>query len=155
MNPMQALTEFDAVEFRRICAGLVKSKQEAGNPAEFKSLGIKLATLLATLFGESLDRVTLWARITTALKTARANTQSGDADRFLQLTLDHVKADSAEAVANAELMSLITTLSEKSDEWRNSWFRYLDERAFIVVASARSEWEQAKQAKKESRHASH
>lgn len=140
------IEKLDTQEFRRICAGLVKSRQEAGNPAELKALGIKLCLLLAEVFGEQLDRTTLWARISTALKTARANTESGDADRFVQICLDHVKADTAKTVANPNLENLIVAVSENADEWRNGWFRYLDERAFVVVALARSEWEKRKEA---------
>lgn len=137
----------DTEEFRRICAGLVRSRQEAGDPLEMKQTGVALCLLLAEVFSDKLDRLTLWSRISTALKTARANTDSGDADRFLQLCLDHVKADTAQTLANPRLTELITILSEKSAEWLNNYFRYLDERAFVVVALARVAWENRKENK--------
>jgi hypothetical protein len=117
--------------------------------AEHKDMAVKLCVVLCELFGESLDRMTLWDRIASALATAAAKTNDGDTDRFISIALDHVRADAGKASRNEVLPMMLYDMAEKPAAWRQGFVRYVASHSFAILAHGRLKWEHVKAARKE------
>lgn len=108
---------------------------------------MQLCLALCELFGKSLDRLTLWDRIGSALLTAAAKCDDGDTDRFAALCLDHVKGDPAAAARHEGFSALVVTLAARDDAYRQLFVRHCGQKAAVVLVHARAAWERRKQAK--------
>lgn len=139
----------DAQAFRLKLAGLVDERATPGGPlgagysTEFRDLSARLGCVLAHLFGEGLDRKSLWGRIGTAISTAVAKCGDGDVDRLLSLMLEHVRADASQAAACGPLLQILG-YRDRPDSWRQQFVRYLGGNLFAVLAHARARWERVK-----------
>lgn len=144
------LEPLNAEEFRQRLAGLIDPDAAPSDlPAqdEYRAASVRLCVVLAGLFGDSLDRVTLWDRTGSALATACAKVADGDLDRFVSLCLEHVKADAGRAAADDRLNALVADLSDRPAAWSQGFVRYVAQHAFAVLVHGRRAW----QAEKESR----
>lgn len=133
-------------DLRRRLAGLVDPERTPGasEEMEYKEAAHRLGCVLASLFGESLDRLTLWDRIGSGFATACAKVDDGDLDRFASICLDHVKADPGAAASNAALGALLSTFAARPIEWRQGFVRYIRSHSYSVLVHARSRWERVK-----------
>lgn len=112
---------------------------------EQKKLATELCLMLATHFNrKSLEVVTLWSRIGTALATASVKVQDGDMARFCTLCLETVKAHPGIFAADEKAGNLIAALIGKSSEWRQSFVRYIAGRSYIIIVLGRAAWEEVK-----------
>lgn len=141
------LPRFDADAFRRKLAGLTDPdrKPEAGEKTEIRETAIRFCTILAHLFGESLDRVTLWERIGSALSTSIAKVSDDDLDRFTTLCLEHVQAEDGKTAACEPLLSLLQTFSVRPREWRMAFVHYLGTHRTAALVHARARWQEVKE----------
>lgn len=139
---------FDAQQWRLKLAGLTDpdSSGDDGNPnaAEHRAAAVDLCLCLCELFGESLDRVTLWDRIASALATAAAKCHDGDTDRFASLALEHVKADPGAATRHEGFCAWMLSCGERPSSWRQGFVRYVVTHSFAALAHGRRAWEQRK-----------
>lgn len=144
-----AIPQIDTTEFRRRVAGLIDPNRKTGaaETAAVKEEAKQLCLAMCELFGESLDRMTLWDRITSALTTSAAKCDDGDTDRFISMCLDHIKADNAQAARNELLAPLVMTLETRDDAYRQMFVRHCGTKAAIVAIHARAAWEQRKKTK--------
>ncbi len=131
----------DYERFRQQLAGLASTDAAEFDAETFRQFGIRLGVVMAELFGESLDRLTLWQRISDGIRTSSAKVGDGDTDHFLSLCLEFIKADDARAAANQHWTELLIELGQQDDGFRRLWIRYLNTRVFAVVAHARAAWE--------------
>lgn len=141
------LPTIDTEAIRRKLAGLADPlKRGAGETeqVEIKELASRLCSILASLFGDSLDRMTLWDRIGSAFATALAKTSDDDCDRFVSLCLEHVKADAAKAAACPALGSTLETFTIRPPEWRFAFLQYIDTHSYAVLVHGRARWELVK-----------
>jgi Tfp pilus assembly protein PilP len=99
---------------------------------------------LASLFGDSLERVTLWTKIDAALVAACAKVADADLDRFVSLCLETVRAEPARAAASEPLFQMVTTFAARPPEWRHAFVEHVRHRRFAVVAHGRARWEACK-----------
>jgi hypothetical protein len=95
---------------------------------------------MARLFGEELDRLTLWARIDSGLRTACAKVRDGNMELFVNHCLEHVKADPVRACSAEELPALLKALTEKPVEWRRAFARYVETRIYAVLVLGKEQW---------------
>lgn len=102
---------------------------------------------MCELFGESLDRMTLWDRIGSALSTSAAKCDDGDTDRFASLCLEHVKADHAAAARHEGFAAWVVAMASRDDAYRQLFVRHCGSKTAIVLVHARHAWEQRKQMK--------
>lgn len=133
----------DTQEFRRRAAGLVDPNRRPTGAAESKSIAEEaklLCLTLCDLFGESLERTSLWDRIGTALATAAAKCDDGDTDRFAALCLEHVKADQAAAARHEAFARWVVTMAARDDAFRQAFVRHCGSKAAIVLVHARAAW---------------
>lgn len=108
-------------------------------------MAIELCLLLATHFNrKTLDPMTLWTRIGTALATSSVKVQDGDMGRFITLCLEVVKAHPGIFAADEKALKLIEALMGKSSEWRQSFVRYVAARSYIIIILGRGAWEEVK-----------
>lgn len=141
----------DTEEFRRRVAGLIdptRAPTGAAETASIKEEAKQLCLTLCELFGESLDRMTLWDRIGTAMATAAAKCDDGDTDRFAALCLDHVKGDHAAAARHDGFGAWVVTMAARDDAYRQAFVRHCGAKTAIVLVHARAAWEQRKQTRK-------
>lgn len=144
------LPRFDANLFRQKLAGLADpdslDESDVGEMREEqKRLATELCLMLATHFNrKTLEAVTLWSRIGTALATASVKVQDGDMSRFCTLCLETVKAHPGIFAADEKAHTVVSELIGKSPEWRQSFVRYIAGRSFIIVILARAAWEYVK-----------
>ena len=109
-----------------------------------KQTAIRLVSVLAKLFGDDLDRKTLWGRIGSALETAHAKVSDDDLDRFADLCLEHVQADPGQAAA----CDALTTLRQQWGAWppetRFGVLAYLATHRYAALTHGRARWELVK-----------
>lgn len=144
------LPSFDATEFRQRLVGLADPTKRPTGEAVAENLKQEakgFCLVMAELFGDDLDRTTLWARIGTAIETAGAKCGQ-DFDRFVCLCLEHIQAEDSRAVANERYIQWISSASSRPLEWQQAFIDYLVERRIIVLVFARQAWEQVKAEKR-------
>lgn len=140
------LAVLDAEAFRRQLAGLADPDRGAtpAEDVEIRDTLKRFCSVLAHLFSEELDRVTLWSRIDSALEAACAKVADGDFERWASLCLDHVKADAARAAACDALGQILGTAAVRTPEWRQAFIRRAAAVRYAVVVAARARWEDVK-----------
>lgn len=138
------LEVMDYEKFRQQLAGLASTDAAEFDGEAFRVFGVRLGVVLARLFGDSLDRLTLWQRISDGIRASAAKVGDADTDHFLSLCLDFVKAEDSKVAANEEFFNLLAELSGQDEGFRRQWIRYLNSRVYAVVTFARAEWEGVK-----------
>ena len=133
-------------ELRRKLAGLTDPDRAPGaaEGVELKDLTHRLGCVLAHLFGDSLERVTLWSRIGSGLAAGCAKVDDGDLDRYISLCLEHVQADTAKAAACEPLAQILHTVTVRPIEWRQAFVRYVRTHLYSVIVHSRARWEKVK-----------
>ena len=109
-----------------------------------KESAIRLCSILAFLFGDSLDRLTLWGRIGSAFETAHAKVSDDDLDRFCDLLLEHVQADFAKAAACDALTQVRQVWAVRPPEWRHAFLNYVGTHRYALLTHGRARWESYK-----------
>ena len=146
-SPPPIPVTLDTEAIRRKLAGLSDPGRlagSAGETSEIRETASRLCSILASLFGDDLDRLTLWSRIDSALSTAVAKVSDGDLDRLVSLCLDHVKADPAKAAACEPLGHLISIFGVRPPAWRMALLNYLGTHRYAVLVHGRARWEDVK-----------
>ena len=105
---------------------------------------IRLGSVLARLYSDSLDRTQIWGRIGSALTTSGAKVSDGDIDRFVSLCLEHIDADPVQAAACDALTQILQTAAVRPQEWRQEFIHYIMTHHFAVVTHSRARWEEVK-----------
>lgn len=136
------LPSLDHQAFRQKLAGLLDQETPLAEEAngEMRELSASLACLMAQLFGDELDRLTLWGRIHSGLMSACAKVRDGNMELFVNHCLEHVKADPVRACSCEELAALLKVLTEKPAEWRQAFARYVETRIYAVLVRGKDAW---------------
>lgn len=138
------LPRLDAEAFRRKLAGLTdpeRRPESAGEKEAMKQDAIRFCSILAHLFGESLDRTTLWEKIGSALSTSLAKVSDDDLDRFATLCLEHIVAEDSKVAACEPLMHMLQAWETRTREWRHALLHYLATHRTAALVHARARWE--------------
>lgn len=102
-----------------------------------KGLAVQFCAALPSVFGQELDRMTMWDKIAAAIQSGYAKTVSGDIDLFVQHVLESIKADPAKAVACELLTDSIDNLHKLDEQDRQDWLTYLVTHLIPVLVHAR------------------
>ncbi len=105
----------------------------------FRLTSIEFCSVLPIVFGESLDRMTMWDRIAGAIQAGYAKTVSGDMDLFCQCVFEHVKAGPMRVAANYRVCDVVAKLSDMSGERGQQLLTYLVTHLIPVLVFARRE----------------
>lgn len=141
-----SLPKMDYQAFRQKLAGLLdpERKIEVSEKLEIKEAAIRLCTIFASLFGDALDRITLWERIGSALRTSCAKVSDDDIDRFLALCLEHIQAEDSKVAACQPLLQMVDTWTARPTEWKFAFLAYINSHRTPLLVHARSRWEGVK-----------
>jgi len=150
------LGELTTEEFRLRLACLIDPHEKIASDqrAIIKDLAIQFAAELPALFGETLDRVTMWDRIGSGLQSAFAKSAGADYEFFVNDVLDHIKASPSQASANENIEVVLSTLDGWSISDRQAWLSYFHTHLIPVLVRARSAWANKKKSSKKSAHVS-
>lgn len=139
---MSALQAMAYDEFRRKLAGFEdKDRVTPDDIRGYRTDASTLCRLLAELFGDELDRLTLWSRIDSAIRTSCAKATDGNLELLVNLCLEHVKADAGRASGNEDLERLLLSFNSMSDEKRRGFAAYLKNNTYSVIVHGKSAWE--------------
>jgi len=131
--------------FRQKLAGFGEARTTSmAEQANMTDEAVRFSLILAQLFGPDLDRITLWSRIETALKTGVAKARLGDMDSFVAVALEVVQAETGRAAASEPLLRFIETLSHRDETWRGEFMKGISKKSVIIVVKARAKWEDVK-----------
>ena len=134
-------------KFRKKLAGLADPSAETPNhPFGFKQQAISLATVMARVFSDELDRKTLWNKIGAGLKSASQKRPEGG-DSLIAAALESVLAEPGRAAMLPELEELILGVAEQEEEWNRGWAAYITRSSVIIVVHARALWNREKENK--------
>ena len=138
--------ELTTEQYRQKLAGLIDQdadKNEA-DIAKLKKLAVDFVAILPEVFGDSLDRLKIWDRISSGLVAANAKATNTDHERFVQLVLDHIKADPAMAGRNENLAAMLGSLETLSVTDRDSWIVLFGSHLVPILVKARVAWNEKK-----------
>lgn len=126
-------------QLRQRLASLIDPQEEkaAWHSEVAKALSIQFCVSLPAVFGEQLDRMTMWDKIASAIQSGYAKTVSGDLDLFVQHVLESIQADPAKSVACTRLTDAIDALQVLQEHERQDWLQYLVTHLIPVLVYAR------------------
>lgn len=130
-------------QFRQRLAGLIDPADELA-PEQIQSqrdIAVLFVAALPQVFGENLDRMTLWDRIGTAIQTAYAKTAADDCDFFISRALEHVQAAPADVARNENIARVMAWAADATPEERQAWLGYMTTHLYSVLVRARQIWE--------------
>lgn len=150
VDDVPKLGELTTEQFRQKFAGLLDPDAERSveDREEIKKLAVQFVACLPMVFGDELDRLTMWDRIGSGLEAAFSKTSSDDHEFFIQAVLTHIKAGASAASACVPLASVIATLGQWEPQDRQAWMTYFSTHLIPVMVHARHEWTRYKDERK-------
>lgn len=137
------LPRIDCPAFRLEIAGLARpAGRNVTDQEDARYFAIRLLSIFAHLFGDSLDRLTLWDRIGSAVATGVAKARKGDLEQFVSLCAEHIKADDGKVAACDALKELFQIFSARDREFAESVFLLFREKRPVLLVHARDRWAQ-------------
>lgn len=112
-----------------------------------RDIAIQFCAALPSVFGNELDRMTMWDKIAAAIQGGYAKTVSGDLDLFTQHVLETIKAEPARAVASERFTAALDALHALHGQERQDWLEYLATHLIPVLVHARREHKMQMEAK--------
>ncbi len=127
--------------FRQRLAGLEDPSRKITG-FDTKALEAECASFVAILpevFGDDLDRKTLWERIANGIATATAKC-GGDLGVWFQEILSYIRAEPGKVAANERIGLYMETLLSRPSEIRDQFIRTANSKSYLIVVRARSIW---------------
>lgn len=145
------LEQLDTDRFRQRLAGLIDSQagQAPEHREQMKELAVRFTACLPELYGDELDRKSLWDRIGSGLEAAFAKTPGDDHEAFIQHALEHIKASASRASSSAPLAHVIGELSRFDSADRQAWITYFHTHLIPILVHARNAWSITKAKRKQ------
>jgi hypothetical protein len=135
-------------EFRQKIAGLFSIDNGLDEDENvIRQICIDFISLLPIFFSDSLDRKTLWDRISNGIYTASTKCDN-DFEIFLNFVLEYIKAEGNKVASNKEFNDFLFSINEKSDEWKIKFISLCQNKYYILTAYARKKWEDRKELNK-------
>ena len=130
-----------AENFRRRIAGLEdpSRKLEAFDLRAIESDAVSFIAIMPEMFGEDLDRKTLWERIANGLHTASAKS-GNDVGLFVQELLGYIKADPGQVAANERFALHLETILSRPKEVQDQFVRTMSAKSYLIVTKSRAVW---------------
>lgn len=98
---------------------------------------------MAEVFGDDLDRKTLWERIDNGIVISAAKC-GGDWEKFVNEILVYIKADPGKVAANKNLSNWIDSMVCKPNEWHEQFVRECETKHMFITVKARMLWNSQK-----------
>jgi hypothetical protein len=138
-----SINQIDAAEFRQKIAGFVSPILPDTEVTDMKEAAINLCCILADVFGEDLDRKTLWERIGNGISVCSIKC-NGDWEMLLEGLLEYVKSDFDTVSRNNELESWIDSMSLRTKEWTEQFVQIINTKRMFIIVKARNEYKKGR-----------
>ena len=127
--------------FRRRLAGLEdpSRKIDAFDTKAIEADATSFIAIIPEVFGDDLDRKTLWERIANGIATATAKS-GGDLGSFFQEILTYVKAEPGKVACNERLALYMETLLSRPAAIQDQFIRTISGKSYLIVTRARGIW---------------
>lgn len=134
-----------AEAFRQKLAGLADPDQAIPeeNRETIKQEAVKFCSILASLFGDDLDRKTLWERIGNGLVVCTAKC-GDDWETFVNQILEYIKAEPGRVAASKLLADFIDDFGKKPKTEHEAFLRMIEAKHMIIIVKGRALWNSTK-----------
>lgn len=141
----------DTVALRQALAGLIDPQAQKAEwfDETARGLAVNFCASLPRIFGESLDRLTMWDKIAAAIQSAYAKTVSGDIDLFVNHICESLKIDHAKTLACDDFTDAVMSLQELHGQQRQDWMTYLATHLTPILVRAKRAYKAGIEARKE------
>lgn len=145
-----SIQELSAEQFRQKLAGHIDplKQMDEMEVSAMKDETVRFVSILPELFGDDLDRKTLWERIGNGLKSAIAKS-GGDFEVFINNTLEYIRAEHGKVAANEHIEMFINMALTRPKEWKEQFMRTIEKKIFMILVKARARWNESKPVRKE------
>lgn len=138
-----------AEEFRKKEAFLINPLKQV---SEFELKGIEdeivhFFSILPEVFGDDLDRLTLWDRISNGVLPSLSKS-GDDFGVFINGMLEYIKASASKVAVNDNIVYFIQSAETKPKEWTEMFMEQCSKRLFLIIVKARIMWNQKKELQK-------
>lgn len=139
-TPLETLS---TEQFRQKLAGLLApfDPLDPKLKAFQRANAIKFLATLPQLFGDNLDRMTLWDRIASGVESAAAKTANADHEFFVTAVLRHIHAPRPLVSKSRRLADVLASLGDGDAVERQAFIDYLVTHLDAMLVHARVEWE--------------
>lgn len=140
-----SIKELSAEQFRQKLAGHIDplKQMDEMEVSAMKDETVRFVSILPELFGDDLDRKTLWERIGNGLKAAIAKS-GGDFEAFVNNALEYIKAEPGKVAANEHIEMFIGMALSRPKEWKEQFMRTIEKKNFLILVKARARWNENK-----------
>lgn len=138
-------------EFRNKLAYL-QYEQEGKTFSEIESIRnevVRFTSILASLFGDTLDRLTLWEKISSAILSSAVKTKENNIDEFINMCLETIKSEHKNVAASDSLLDFISMIELRKADWKQEFIRYIKKYHYVIVVKARARWQEYKKGRLE------
>jgi len=139
------MLQFSAEQFRQKLASL-EAPEKKFNEDELemlKTVAVEMIKAMRDVFGGSLDRKTVWERISNGIPIAAAKS-GGKGDKFLAALLDYVKAEANFVVSSDGMKRVLETVVRMTPETQRQFIRTCVEYRMLLCLEAREEVQNAR-----------
>jgi hypothetical protein len=149
VKDLPALGSLTSEQYRQKLAGFVDPAErlELTDRESVRLAAIDFVSCLPQIFGDDLDRMTLWDRIGSGIQVAFAKTADADVEFFISEVCRHIQAGT-EAARCEDLSTVLFRVAAWEAERRTAWIQYLNSHLPIILVHARANWEVRKAEKK-------
>lgn len=106
-------------------------------------MGVRFCSILASLFGDDLDRKTLWERIGNGIVVCSAKC-GGDWEAFVNEMLQYIRAEAGRVAASKQIDAFLEDMTAKPAAFREAFLRALEAKHLLIIVKARAVWNAAK-----------
>lgn len=126
-------------QLRQRLAGLVdpSEKKQQWYADYAKGLAIRFCASLPEIFGESLDRLTMWDKIPAAIQSAYAKTIGGDIEMFVQHVAESIQAEPRRAIACDNFTEAMSEMSDINPDHRQDFLEYMVTHLIPILVHAK------------------
>lgn len=151
MSLPQPLPSLDTQSLRAALAGIVDNHATV-ETVDFREqasrLWIPYLAALPRVFGDSLERKTMWSKIGAVVIAAIAKTRDGDLSQFHHYVLEGIQADLSLAVASEPLTIALSALLSQPTSHHASLLHFLRDRVSTMITFAKPVWTAIKETSK-------
>ena len=132
------MNQYTAEAFRQKLAGLESPEKRLTTieTEKIKNLSVKMIRALHKVFGEGLDRKTVWERISNGIIVSSAKS-GGNGSKFLAELLDYVKASPGMVASNDDLKDLTIAMASGTPEVQRHFIRTCVEYRLLLCLEVR------------------
>ena len=143
------LGELTTDQFRQKLASLIdpRSQMDESSKSTIRHLAIDFVSSLPHVFGDDLDRLTLWERISTAISVAYARTVDADVEFFCSEVFRQIHAGTS-AARTDKVTGALSNIINLPDAEKQAFITYCSSHLPVLLVHARARWEDHKQLNK-------